>query len=184
MAPPTVKQHTTVLSGAGMVELIDEGRKWKYYSLTPKGKGILDARHRESSIMLLLSSTVIVALAVFGGLFMQPYFTSQAGANYDADNSIMSAVASQDSKETTAVNSEPKMMAAKSQPRCTPAFSFEYNTNPNAGISTREQAALDCRAAKTEEGCAGIDNLNTDTNSYNSPDGVPDCEWTAEFAAK
>ena len=36
----TVKEHCDILSGAELIKQIDEGRKWKYYELTKKGKQI------------------------------------------------------------------------------------------------------------------------------------------------
>lgn len=41
MHPSSVKEHLDLLSEAGLVKLEDEGRKWKYYSLTPSGAGII-----------------------------------------------------------------------------------------------------------------------------------------------
>ena len=40
LAVPTVKQHLGVLEKADLIEELDEGRKWKYYCLTRKGKNI------------------------------------------------------------------------------------------------------------------------------------------------
>ena len=41
MAAPTIKQHASILVDSGLIELRDEGRKWKYYELTEAGKGIV-----------------------------------------------------------------------------------------------------------------------------------------------
>ncbi len=40
LAAPTVKQHLSILKTADFIEELDEGRKWKYYGLTKKGKNI------------------------------------------------------------------------------------------------------------------------------------------------
>ncbi len=40
LAAPTVKQHLGILKKADLIEELDEGRKWKYYCLTRKGKNI------------------------------------------------------------------------------------------------------------------------------------------------
>ncbi|MCR4368857.1 MAG: winged helix-turn-helix domain-containing protein, partial [archaeon] len=65
MAAPTVKQHASILMDSGLIELLDEGRKWKYYSLTKKGKQILDSRQKQTSFMLILSSGIIIAMVGF-----------------------------------------------------------------------------------------------------------------------
>ena len=41
MSPSTVKEHLDALSSAEFIEQKDEGRKWKYYELTKKGRNFL-----------------------------------------------------------------------------------------------------------------------------------------------
>jgi len=65
MAAPTVKQHTSVLIESDLIELKDEGRKWKYYALTRKGKKILESKQKPTNILIILSSTIIVVLIGF-----------------------------------------------------------------------------------------------------------------------
>ncbi len=38
LSVPTVKEHLSALEKAGLVERHDEGRKWKYYSLTKRAR--------------------------------------------------------------------------------------------------------------------------------------------------
>ncbi len=42
---PGAKQHLELLEEAGLIRKNDEGRKWKYYELTPQGKTILAERY-------------------------------------------------------------------------------------------------------------------------------------------
>lgn len=63
VAVPTMKEHLEALERAGLVERHDEGRKWKYYSLTQKGKGVLYPE--QSKIWLLLGVWVF---SVVGGV--------------------------------------------------------------------------------------------------------------------
>ncbi len=60
---PTVKEHLNELSSSGLVELNEEGRKWKYYSLTNKGKGVLNPE--ELKIWILLGLLVFSAVGGF-----------------------------------------------------------------------------------------------------------------------
>ncbi|MBW2969814.1 metalloregulator ArsR/SmtB family transcription factor [Candidatus Woesearchaeota archaeon] len=54
LSVPTVKEHLSALEKAGLVERHDEGRKWKYYSLTKKGKGVLNPEEMKIWIVLVL----------------------------------------------------------------------------------------------------------------------------------
>ncbi len=67
MSAPTIKEHANVLVESGIIELRDEGRKWKYYSLTRKGRGILDAKRNQANILIILSCAGVLFLGV---LFM------------------------------------------------------------------------------------------------------------------
>jgi len=64
LSVPTVKEHLAALEKAGLVERHDEGRKWKYYSLTSKGKGILNPE--EMKIWIVLAMLVF---SVVGGIW-------------------------------------------------------------------------------------------------------------------
>ena len=69
LAVPTVKEHLSSLELAGLIERRDEGRKWKYYALTKKGKGVLYPE--QTRIWLLLGvwafSAVGAAVSILGG---------------------------------------------------------------------------------------------------------------------
>lgn len=60
---PTVKQHLAGLQQAELVQMHDEGRKWKYYALTRKAKSILEPE--QVNLLIVLSMFV---LSVVGGL--------------------------------------------------------------------------------------------------------------------
>lgn len=75
LAKSAVHEHLAKLADAGLVEKRDEGRKWIYYHLTPKARGILhpEERHR---ILILLSSAL---LALLGGAFSGLRYLHTAG---------------------------------------------------------------------------------------------------------
>ncbi len=60
LSVPTVKEHLTALEKAGLVERFDEGRKWKYYALTKKGKGVLNPE--EMKIWIVLGTFLLSAV--------------------------------------------------------------------------------------------------------------------------
>ena len=72
MAVPTVKEHLDALEKAGLVIRYEEGRKWKYYGLTAKGKAILDPEQKRIWIVL-----VALVFAAIGSVVT--FFQGQVG---------------------------------------------------------------------------------------------------------
>ena len=176
MAAPTIKQHATILMGSGLIELKDEGRKWKYYTLTRKGRELISAQKSPgTNILIILSTTVLVAALgvalIFSSLNLQ-YSANAGSAEYDARNAI------EPLNSTAAGKNIPGQQAAKTK-SCTGAFTIgsRGTDNPYAGIPADQDAALECAYANTEQECLAIDKWNTDTNSKVVPDGRPDCKW-------
>ncbi len=88
MAAPTIKEHANILLETGLIELRDEGRKWKYYSLTRKGSDLLEAKQRQSNILIILSGTAVVLaglLFTLSSTFIgtAPQITSQNAPSLD-----------------------------------------------------------------------------------------------------
>jgi len=81
MASPTVKQHLNVLVESGLIELRDEGRKWKYYALTRKGKHITSPADQTQFLIILSFASIaliaLLALVFYPALF--PALGSDAG---------------------------------------------------------------------------------------------------------
>jgi DNA-binding transcriptional ArsR family regulator len=73
LAAPTIKQHLAILQNAELIQELDEGRKWKYYSLTRKGKNIFSPE-TSASIMIVL------AVSIFALCGMVYSFLSMAGS--------------------------------------------------------------------------------------------------------
>jgi DNA-binding transcriptional ArsR family regulator len=67
LSAPTVAEHLSLLEKAGLVHGLDEGRKWKYFALTEKGKEILNPG--ESRILVLLGASFIGLLGAIGLVF-------------------------------------------------------------------------------------------------------------------
>lgn len=64
LSVPTVKEHLSALEKAGLVEKHEEGRKWKYYSLTQKGHGVLHPE--ELKIWIVLG---LFLFSIVGGIY-------------------------------------------------------------------------------------------------------------------
>src|SRR3989338_9084401 len=94
LTSPSSKQHLDILLKSQLVQMIDEDRKWKYYELTRKGKDLIDAEERQTTVLLLLSLTGIM---FFGLMFLytNPYLlqginASQEYAQPKLDSQIVS----------------------------------------------------------------------------------------------
>jgi DNA-binding transcriptional ArsR family regulator len=59
LSPSTVKEHLDRLEKAGLIEQEDEGRKWKYYSLTFKGRQITAAQRPSMRVWIVLGLSII-----------------------------------------------------------------------------------------------------------------------------
>lgn len=68
----TMKEHLDVLVAAGLAVQLDEGRKWKYYELTRKGKGIFSPPRRELKVLIMLGMSILLVLGSFWN-FMGAY---------------------------------------------------------------------------------------------------------------
>lgn len=74
LSPSTMKEHLEVLVDSELVTQIDEGRKWKYYELTRKGKQI--AEPHELRVWIILGLSIVAAAAAIFNLlyaFQAPY---------------------------------------------------------------------------------------------------------------
>lgn len=63
----TIKEHCDILVDAELIRQLDEGRKWKYYELTQKGKQIISP-----SLMEEVKVLIVLCFGVFaiGGIIM------------------------------------------------------------------------------------------------------------------
>ena len=81
ISSPSMKTHMDMLKDAGIVELRDEGRKWKYYALTGKGSELAMGRESESTVFVVLGAASVMLIAIlFMGMLsintLQPQFAS------------------------------------------------------------------------------------------------------------
>lgn len=85
LSAPTVNEHLSLLKKAGLVQEIDDGHKWKYFSLSAKGKNILNPG--EKQILLVLSLLTIA----FTGLILMilSQFNSLASFSRSAASNIV-----------------------------------------------------------------------------------------------
>ena len=68
LAKPTLLEHLERLQTAGLVNRVDEGRKWIYYDLTKRGRNILHPH--QVKIMLSLAVTLLLFGAGVAAVFV------------------------------------------------------------------------------------------------------------------
>ncbi|PLW79302.1 hypothetical protein C0585_08485 [Candidatus Woesearchaeota archaeon] len=86
----TVKEHLDVLVKADLIKQKDEGRKWKYYKLTFKGKNFINPKE----IKVLFAFTVSTIAAVSSTIYMvKPFMqsTTQSFAKVASDEAMLEA---------------------------------------------------------------------------------------------
>ncbi|MDO8537369.1 MAG: winged helix-turn-helix domain-containing protein [archaeon] len=80
LASPTIKQHLDTLVGSEIIQQNDEGRKWKYYSLTRKGRNMLQPEQTNVVLLLALSSIAVVGLLIMLGFTLTSSYMTPLGA--------------------------------------------------------------------------------------------------------
>ncbi|MFA5931633.1 MAG: winged helix-turn-helix domain-containing protein [archaeon] len=79
----TIKEHCEILVDAELIKQIDEGRKWKYYELTSKGKQIVHPSLMEEVKVLIVLSLATVVVGGFIYMLLGSFGTmASAPANY------------------------------------------------------------------------------------------------------
>ncbi|MFW6024927.1 MAG: winged helix-turn-helix domain-containing protein [Candidatus Woesearchaeota archaeon] len=67
LQPSTIKEHLKKLLDSDLISKEDTDRKWKYYSLTKKGKKVVGKKEFNVKFMLFINS---ILAALFGFLFL------------------------------------------------------------------------------------------------------------------
>ena len=118
LSNPTIKEHLEVLSKAGLVKKEESLRKWKYYSLTFKGKRLL--KPNETRLFLALILTIV---GVIGFALLLTITSTIGGINQKSSKNF----AQQEMARTIASDSvESTMVSAISSPAAT--STLNYNT--------------------------------------------------------
>jgi DNA-binding transcriptional ArsR family regulator len=104
LAVPTVKEHLSALVTAGLIEQHDEGRKWKYYSLTKSGKAVLAPE--ETKIWIMLGVFLLSAVGAAYRFFSLKSFVAPETA------SIETFAATEPAADMMAMKAAPVMEAA------------------------------------------------------------------------
>ncbi|MBD3389457.1 ArsR family transcriptional regulator [Candidatus Micrarchaeota archaeon] len=104
----TTKEHLAVLVDAGLIAQLDEGRKWKYYELTRKGKKVANPTPAKYVIMLAVS---LVLFLGSGWNFMSSFgdfsqWESVSPDSFAVGGELPEAAAGQDEGQVMAIAKE------------------------------------------------------------------------------
>ncbi len=77
LSAPSIKEHLASLAQADLVEVKDEGRKWKYYSITQKATAITEPNTKPVWMILTLSAVALIYSATNLYSYLTKYLTSQ-----------------------------------------------------------------------------------------------------------
>jgi DNA-binding transcriptional ArsR family regulator len=107
----TLKAHCEILEVEGIIEKKEEGRKWKYYELTKKGKSILQPSiYTQAKILIVLSiaffgfAAIIIGIIGSSGLLS---YTPSIESSITTENPTQDLmIASQGLQGTAAINSK------------------------------------------------------------------------------
>jgi len=111
MSHSTVKAHMEVMQAAGLVNRLDEGRKWKYYTLTVKGYRI--AAPQEVKALFVFAVSSIAAGAIGLRLWLSravPISEMAAAGAMERSADLMMAVPKE--AETVAPDYQPYLLGA------------------------------------------------------------------------
>lgn len=116
----TIKEHCDILTEAGLIAQHDEGRKWKYYELTSKGKQIIKPNFMEEIKVLIVLS---IATVIVGGFV---YMLLAGFGNFGVSESgsrLMTADSSQ-----KVLSNEPTLTGSYSSTSASETNVFVQNT--------------------------------------------------------
>lgn len=82
LSAPTIAEHIDMLHKAKLVEMKDDGHKWKYYALSKKGKKLVDSSGQENVLVMLTPLLIgLLGIALIGfGLVSNPFMADSPDA--------------------------------------------------------------------------------------------------------
>jgi len=92
MSSPTIKQHIGTLLKSDLIQQKDEGRKWKYYCLTRKGKKLVEPEN-EPKVMILLTASIVGMLFLVYVIFGTGISFSFTGTEVDSSAALKQFIA-------------------------------------------------------------------------------------------
>jgi len=87
LSPSTIKEHLDQLESARLIEQVDEGRKWKYYALTFKGRQITTTERPSMRVWIVLGLSLLgLAFTTLNIFFLGGTFAPQGQNLFEAQS--------------------------------------------------------------------------------------------------
>jgi DNA-binding transcriptional ArsR family regulator len=64
LSAPSIKQHIDLLVESRLIEQVDSSHKWKYYTLSRKGRKLVDQQKANSQVLIVLATVFIGLVGV------------------------------------------------------------------------------------------------------------------------
>lgn len=110
VSAPSMKQQLKVLEENQLIYQLDEGRKWKYYSLSKKGKQLLESRKKPIHVTLILSASIILlvltGIVFYSNTLLYSGISNQAMILSSQTDSIESEMVMQIQKDSSQIRNE------------------------------------------------------------------------------
>ena len=88
----TIKEHCDILVNADLIKQIDEGRKWKYYELTKKGRQLIQPNLFDEVKVLIMLCLGVFVVGGFIFIFLQSAQIQSAAIGVQ-DNTMLKSAA-------------------------------------------------------------------------------------------
>ncbi|MFH1256936.1 MAG: winged helix-turn-helix domain-containing protein [Candidatus Diapherotrites archaeon] len=149
MASPSIKQHLDLLVTSQLIEQLDEGRKWKYYRLSRKGKELVVEEHQPALVMLALGASSIVLIGLLVIAFLSITALQSMGST---SSNLLNAPAS----EAVIADSAEKSFGQATPPLPEIATGSGSEEEGNATQAGAGDAATEASRATAQAGEQGI----------------------------
>jgi len=130
----TIKEHCEILVGADLIKQIDEGRKWKYYELTKKGRQLIQPNLFDEVKVLIMLCAGVFVVGGFIFIFLQSALIQSASMGA-SDSTVLKSIANSSEQITAgAINAPMREAAQVAQGISTESFAIAVLIALVAGI--------------------------------------------------
>jgi len=99
----TIKEHCEILVGADLIKQVDEGRKWKYYELTKKGRQLIQPNLFDEVKVLIMLCAGVFVVGGFIFIFLQSASIQSASLSMGtSDNTLLKSMSTQANEQVAA----------------------------------------------------------------------------------
>jgi DNA-binding MarR family transcriptional regulator len=116
LSPSTIKEHLDILCKVDLIKKNNDHRKWKYYSITFKGRNLINPNETKAMFSFVLSFILTIGIGLFfiNSLLVSSSFSSTEALSIDSSTSVLNINQSQDfDKIPLSIDESNKMMSTE-----------------------------------------------------------------------